>query len=518
MRKNSLSMRLSDAGEEVVERARSLKGWLRNDDRWLQTATEQANPVPREGWPAYWESNPYSTFSPSDATLKRFLQQRPVKRKFFLALCAAIEVDGHAVVDWEKPIAPLGVDPFFGRTRIICDLQQRLEPQNCRLIWLYGRAGIGKTSLVNHLVNQVQQRVKSQFEAFVQLSLETGMALPELINQLLASLSKGEIQQGDLRDLQHYLKRHRCLVILDQWEVLFAYNSIEQYQSDYEDYQDLLKVLGSRHQSTCIVLCRHQLSRLLAKTIGNTLYSLELGGLCYEEDAAILAAAGLVGTEAELRRFIGIYHNPLILQLIAETIRTVHQGKVAPFVGTGTLPITPDIARVIQAEFKALSGLEQEVVYWLAIWRDPIEFAQLQQSFKPEIGIAQLSDAVQTLIGKRSFVKCTEKSEFYLEPVTLKEVTNLFVRQVAKELAAIIQSADRGAAKLIISHCFLIGDEDIQIEQQRRIVRSIVEQLQQRSPDRHLPMVLSNLQSWLTSGYAPQNIALLCASMNQPTA
>jgi NB-ARC domain len=502
---NSLSMRLSTEGKATVKQARLALGWKANDDRWLKAATMRSMPEPSGGWTNYWASNPDVTYAPSDATLKRFLQQRNVRRDSFLALCGAIAVDWQAVIDWEMPTDVTGPidDQFLGRTTAISQLRQRLESPNCRLVWLYGRAGMGKTSLIN----QVKILTARRFEAFVQVSLEQGMTLPELINQLLASLSKGAIQQGNLSELQRYLKQHHCLVILDQWESILAYASDDRYRPDYEDYQDLLTVITGPHRSCCVVVCRHKLPHFWEATIGDAVQAWELGGLSYEEDAAFLEAEGLRGAPDDQARFIGIYNNPLILQLIAETIRTVHNGQVAPFVGPGSIPINPDISRVIQAEFKTLSGLEQEVVYWLAIWRSPIEFAQLHQSFKRKIGVSQLSDAVQTLIGKRSFVKRTEKSAFYLEPVTLKEITNLFVRQVAKELLS------GNMANLLASHLLLIGDEDIQIEQQRRIVRSILEQWQQRSPETDLLMALSNLRSHFSKDYAPQNIALLLASI-----
>jgi NB-ARC domain len=500
---NSLSMRLSAQGKTTIKQARLAKGWKANDDRWLQAATMRSHPEPIRGWNDYWESNPAAAYAPSDATLKRFLQQRNVRRDSFLALCAAIDVDWQTVIDWEMPTdvtGPIG-HRFLGRTTAIRQLRQRLETQSCRLVWLYGRAGMGKTSLIN----QVKPQIADRFEAVVQISLEQAMTLPELINQVLASLSRGAIQQGDLSDLQRYLKQHHCLIILDQWEAVLAYDSDDRYRPDYADYQNLLTIMSRSHQSCCVVVSRHKLPHFWEATIGETIQSLELGGLSYEEDAAFLSAEGLCGTPDDLARFIGIYNNPLILQLIAETIRTVHNGQVGPFVGPGSIPINPDISRVIQAEFKALSALEQEVVYWLAIWRSPIDFTALHQSFKREISIAHLSDALQTLIGKRSFVKRTEKSAFYLEPVTLKEITNLFVRQVSKELR------EGSPVKLIASHLFLIGDEDIQIEQQRRIVRSIVEQWQQRSPDTNLPEVLGELRSRCRSDYAPQNVRFLAS-------
>jgi hypothetical protein len=99
----TLTIHLSDKGKTIIQQARQQRDWKVDDDRWLRAATEKARPEPTEGWCDYWQQNP-DGFEPTAATLKRFLRQRNIRQRFFVALCEAIAVDWRNVVDWKRTI------------------------------------------------------------------------------------------------------------------------------------------------------------------------------------------------------------------------------------------------------------------------------------------------------------------------------------------------------------------------------------------------------------------------------
>jgi NB-ARC domain len=509
--------RLSVDGRAQVEQARNHKGWAQDDPRWLRSATKLANSEPVGGWEAYFLDNP-EPFSPSRSTLKnRFLKQKNIRHESFVALCQAVGVRWDEVVDRDNLTEgePPQSVPFFGRNTALKQLSEWVNQKNCRLILLHGRAGIGKTAIAYRLAQNIQR--KSQYAvASIWLSLETAMSLAELVNKIIELLSEGQVHQGSLVDLIKYLGQRPHLIILDQWETILENSSLNRYRSGYEDYQQLLDCIGQKHQSCFIVISREKFQCLKLTQMEKVAKSLEITGLNYQEDRDFLKAEGLTGTEEELRKFIEIYHNPLILKLIADRVRTVHSGRVAPLVAKDVSVLSnPDIVNVIKNEFEPLGLLEKSIIYWLAIWRNPISIEQLEFSFGDNFRMSSVTESLSFLINQRSFVKVNPQSEYYLEPVTLKEITNLFVQNVVKELMGLVDNENDRSPKLIESHSFVIGDDKyINDEQMRRIVRSITEQLVNKYLLSVLHQKLQFLE-YLPHGYASDNVEIIFQSIQQ---
>jgi hypothetical protein len=218
---------------------------------------------------------------------------------------------------------------------------------------------------------------------------------------------------------------------------------------------------------------------------------------------------GLKGCEQDLKKFIEIYNNPQMIKLMAERIRTVHSGNIKTLVESGvSIYGNQDITQIIRSEFRYLSLLQQSVLYWFALWRRPIDYAELRQSLA-DVPPAQLDDALYALITQHSIISKLETGEYAVDPVTLKETTNLLVEQVAREIRYLIEGREDAIAQLLISHSLMVEDEVIQIEQMRRIVSPIVGRLQTRLPMATLRRGIQQLKVQITAGYAGQNLELL---------
>ena len=512
------TLRLSVEGRSQIEHARHSQGWTTKDERWLKAAHEFANPEPPNGWIAFWKLNP-DNFSPSESTLRnKFLKQQNIRQESFIALCQAVGLEWEDVVDRDNPAEgqPPQVTPFYGRMSAISQLQTWvLDKSNCRSILLYGRAGIGKTAIAYRLIQT--SAITQNFRSQIWLSLESAMPLAELVDRLIGYLSAGQVKQGNLADLIQYLKQDRYLIILDQWETILDSTSPDGYRTGYENYQDLLKYIGQKHQSCILIISREKLQFSILDRIGTMVKTLKIGGLTYPEDRDFLKAEGLIGTDLELQQFIERYENPSILKLIADRVRTIHGGRVAPLVAENVSVYTNhDTVKIIDAEFRHLGKLEQSIVYWLAIWRNPLSYQQLQDSFRQDLSVATLDEALYSLINQRSLVKTNPQLEYYLEPVTLKEITNLFVRKNVKELSAFIEGQDACFPQLLISHALTIGDDsEIRRAQMRRIVRSIIEQLLTKFQSQILWQRLTQIQSHGCQGYAADNLVILLREIDK---
>jgi hypothetical protein len=342
------------------------------------------------------------------------------------------------------------------------------------------------------------------------------MPMTELVNQIIKILSEDQVQQGSLTDLMSYLRQKPHLIVLDQWETILENSSQNRYRSGYEDYQSLLDCIGHDHQSCFVIISREKFQCLNFTQMKKVAKSFEVTGLNYQEDRDFLKAEGLTGTEEELQQFIEIYNNPWILQSIADRIRTVHGGRVAPLVTKDVSVLSnSDIVKFIEDEFETLGTLEKSIVYWLAIWRNPINIEQMEFSFGENFRMSIVTESLNFLINQRSFVKVNAQSEYYLEPVTLKEITNLFVRNVVKELIELVDNKNDRSPKLLESHLFVIGDdEDINNEQICRIVRSIIEELINRNIFLALQENLQNQQNFSPNGYSLDNLTIISSLLN----
>ncbi|MEA5448638.1 hypothetical protein VB780_08685 [Leptolyngbya sp. CCNP1308] len=74
------------------------------------------------------------------------------------------------------------------------------------------------------------------------------------------------------------------------------------------------------------------------------------------------------GSDADRRQLCDRYSgNPLALNLVASTIQDLFDGDIAPFLAQETV-VFNGIRRLLNQQFARLSGLEQTIMTWLAIF------------------------------------------------------------------------------------------------------------------------------------------------------
>jgi hypothetical protein len=317
-------------------------------------------------------------------------------------------------------------------------------------------------------------------------------------------------QINDLPNLLQCLRQSRCLVVFDQWETITHANQPGKYRPGYEDYGNLIERVCQNHQSCVVILSRANLEKTELVRADSTVRSLKLEELRFPEDREFLQ--GLMGTEIELQSFLQIYNNPLILKLAARSVMAILSGNVSPLVEEGVSAFgTDDVERIMSKEFKYLSALEEKLVYWLAIWQNPVSYHCIGQSLN--VGFADFLSTLESLTLKRSLVNVRAdddagEREFGLDRMTLKYVTQEFVRRNVRELLAAIQNQGIQANDLIVSHAFVVGNNpELHQQQQRRIVRPIVEKLQESHRSDALRQALEALRSTAPDGYALENLS-----------
>lgn len=123
-------------------------------------------------------------------------------------------------VDWGEAV---DVSQFCGRQVPLATLGQWVVQDRCRLIAIVGIGGIGKTMLVTQLTQRLVDA--NQFEVVVWRSLRQAPPLVDFLTDLMQAIEPQQSPvQPDamMRQLLEQLRRHRCLLILDNVEAILC--------------------------------------------------------------------------------------------------------------------------------------------------------------------------------------------------------------------------------------------------------------------------------------------------------
>ena len=372
-------------------------------------------------------------------TLENFIQNSNN-----LLLSPLAERGFHRGADWGEQI---DVSMFYGRTAELNTLEQWLINERCRLVALLGTGGIGKTSIAAKLVQQIQ----GSFEYVIWRSLHNSPPLFEILATLIQFFSNWEVSENDLPKsvdsrislLIEYLFKHRCLIVLDNTEtILRSGNYAGSYREDYEDYGLLLKRMGQEVHQSCLILTSREKPTEVASFQGKVLAvrSLQLGGLEAVAGQKILEVKGIGGSESELTTLVERYAgNPLALKIVATTVQDVFDGDVSEFLRQETA-VFGSIRELLDQQFSRLSDIEKDIMYWLAINREPISLSELREDIGSPIILPKLMDALASLVQRSLLEKTTstlvQKNVllFTLQPVLMEYVGNQLVEQVCQEI------------------------------------------------------------------------------------
>lgn len=538
------TLKASESGLAIVDQARKRKGWNRQSIAWSQQALTTVS------------------------CLKQFWRGERIQRDTFIRLCQVVGIS-----DWQ-PIADLpadlakATDPtvtavppassavpfcvpdwgeapelsfFCGRRTELQTLAEWIGQEGCKLVTLLGMGGIGKTTLSVQLLEQLLEPTDPavlnaklpQFQAMVWRSLRNAPPLEGLLADVIPLLSRqSSLILPDRLDLQvslllTCLREQRCLLVLDNVESILLERGgselliepmagvrQERYRSGYEHYGDFLRRLGEERHQSCVVLTSRELPPEVALLESERVRVLRLSGLTVTEGHQILQKTGMLTLSADQCAAIVTHYagNPLALKIVAAGIRGLLNNDVVRFLDLlqqGKFTFA-DIHDLLERHFNRLSPWEQEVMYWLAIERQPVTIATLQADLLLPESHAKLPETL-SLLNRRSLLEVSATG-YTLQPVVMEYTTNRLIQQIYQELVT-------QQPALFKSHALLKAQSQDYIREAQTclILEPLVQWLQLAYPDRQ--SLIDQFTQWLEQhrgkpalhiGYLAGNLLNLC--------
>lgn len=411
---------------------------------------------------------------------------------------------------------------FYGREEQLRQLEKWILTDRSRVVAIIGIGGVGKKSLAHKFIEEIQKMLPcadttnpsnpvstnictSIFTNIIWRSLRHAPPIQELLSDLISEIGDNAIApvkniDRGINQLIALLRSQRCLLILDDWEVLLDSGRTGIYQKQYSDYGELLRQLGTNdHQSSCIVISREMPIEIVEKErLTAPIYRvLRLKGLGMQAASQLLIARGFATNTPQLSDLVQHYQgHPFALQIVANIVREQFNGNIADFLKLSTLVIDDAFSQLLDEQCQSLAKAELEIVYWLAIASRPVTQQQLSNWLCAENPQSTTINALESL-RRRSLLQVVDPSDivvierstddlqiapqnhYTLEPVVRKYISNRFIQEFCQNMHDLIATKRLSQAGLVSSHHLVQSEspEEFQIIQRHLFLERIIANL-----------------------------------------
>jgi NB-ARC domain len=357
-----------------------------------------------------------------------------VRADFDQSLAANLETDAH----------------FYGRMEEVATLTDWCLYERCQVVFLIGMGGMGKTTLAGEIV----RKCGGYFDRTVWRSLLHLPPVTELCRDLLQCLSPQPLStqlllelpdslDGQIELLIAILKRDRYLLVLDNVEsILEGQVQSGQYLPGYEGYDRLLRALGELPHQSCAILTSREKPHTIARSqivSPQLVRSMTVAGVTASAGHQLIQAYGCPQLPAQMWQKVHAHYagNPLALKIATITAIEMTGGgekmlELYSLMESGQLQFQ-NIDDILDRQFERLSKIEQQLVSWLAIEREPVSGTELRSNLLLNQTVpCEIISALQSL-SRRCITTCQD-GEWSLQPVTIAYVMGRSIDRFVAEL------------------------------------------------------------------------------------
>ncbi|MBV9355518.1 MAG: helix-turn-helix domain-containing protein [Chloroflexi bacterium] len=408
------------------------------------------------------------------------------------------------------------VDEFLGRADERATVRGWVLNHGCRVVGILGLGGVGKSLLAARLAHDLTP----SFEHVYWRSLRNMPTPGEWLAHAIGFLSPqdpvlAESDAARLDRLLELLRETPRLLVLDNVEaVLRPGERAGRYLPDVAAYGDLLRRLAETPHRSCLLLTSREEPPELGplSDADGPVRILRLAGLAIEEGRALIEPKGLFGDGAAWEALITRYGgNGLALKMTGASIHELFGGDIAAYLAdldADQGALFGGVRQLLDSQVQRLSGLEQELMRWLAIEREPVSFVELAADVGPSADRGSIREAVAALRGRSLLERREPGPTFTLQSVVLEYATEQLIDEVARGVAS-------GDLTRLLGQPLLkaTAKEYVRRSQERLIATPILEHLVlalggRRATERRLIDLLDELRRRPREGqgYAPGNV------------
>ncbi len=294
-----------------------------------------------------------------------------------------------------------------------------------------------------------------------------------------------------LRDVSASLERRQGLLLecLRSRRVLLVYDNLEAFleegedsgrmRAGYEGFSRVLRRVAETEHQSCLLLTSREKPSDLVPLEGSRapVRALRLARLDTEACQQLLAEKGVAGSTSEQLRLVEAYAgNPLALKIVARTIVELFDGQIVPFLEQGEV-VFGGVRALLDEQYARLSVVEQSVLLWLAILREPVNLQELLAVLGAPLPRSQVLEAVDSLRRRSLIERGQRQGSFTLQSVVMEYVTARLIAEVTSEIK-------QGRCSRLVEHGLELAPckEYVRQTQQRLIVAPILAGLRSSYP------------------------------------
>ncbi|MBD2534832.1 ATP-binding protein [Nostoc flagelliforme FACHB-838] len=329
------------------------------------------------------------------------------------------------------------IEYFYGRQEEINSLKNQIILFKQRCISITGVGGVGKSSLVVKLLEEILFENSNLYEYVVWKKVERTSTINDIVTELIKVF---DIDQGNDESfrfkvslLSKKLSLHKCLLVIDGFEALVQ----EGFSENKIEFEDFLSGITKEQGLSCTIIATQvPLKEFSYFAINLPILSLKLDGLEISAAIEMLHNKGLQGKEC--KELVETYRgNPSELEAVAEKIHRFFGGNIESFFEYRTTVISSRFQAMLHKQFEPngfLNNLQKTILIYLANElkenSTPVSFTKLIDDLKEQLGLSLSIFEIMAdidILEQRSLVeriKYQDKKEtrYTLQPVIKKYI------------------------------------------------------------------------------------------------